>query len=126
MTTTMTTTTTTTIDWAALARDAAAQAAARAVRATKARQPRPPGLASRFLAEFRATAPEGTPIPLTAAIAVWIASQRQEGVDLGVGKTPEASISARVYTDAKAGALPAGIRLGKEGNTAMLTLTRPG
>ena len=117
MTTTTTPPPTTTIDWTALARNAAAQAVARAVRATKASQPRPPGLASRFLAEFRATAPEGVPIPLTAAIAVWIAA----ATDLGDGKTPGSSISARIYMDAKAGALPDGIRLGKEGSTAMLT-----
>ena len=121
MTTTTTTTTTTTIDWAALAREAADKATGRAARATRAATPRAPGLAARFLAEFLATAPVGVAIPLTTAIAAWVAATRADGGDLGGGKTPEASVSSRVYTDSKAGKLPAGVRLTKAGSMAVLT-----
>jgi len=121
MTATTTTTTSTTIDWAALAREAAERAAGRAAKATKAATPRAPGLASRFLTAFAATAPVGTHIPLTAAIAAWVAATRADGGDLGEGKTPEASVSSRVYTESKAGKLPDNVRLTKAGSTAVLT-----
>lgn len=104
-----------------IANEAAAKVAARANK--PAPQPRKPGLHARFLADLLATAGEGAVrVPLTPAIDAWIAHQREVGGDLGSGATPDASISARIYCDAKAGKLPSRIIV-HAGRPAMIEVT---
>lgn len=108
----------------AIATAAAAKVAARAHK--PARQPRKPGLHSRFLADLLATAGAGAvSVPLSGAVDAWIAHQRETGGDLGEGATPEASISARLYCDAKAGKLPARVTL-QAGRPAMIVVASAG
>jgi len=110
-------------DFASLQTLASAAAAKANAKANKpAPTPRKPGLHSRFLADLLATAGDAAlAVPLTPAVDAWIAHQRERGGDLGSGATPEASISARIYCDAKAGKLPARVTV-QAGRPAMLVV----